>query len=90
MNTIYNIYIYIYRLQQFEAIKSFGDNIYTGKIIIDEAERDQSDLLENMVEFDEKRRTKAKEGKDNKRNTFDSVSALYEGRKLTLNAFKVE
>ena len=43
-----------------------------------------------MVEFDEKRRTKAKEGKDNKRNTFDSVSALYEGRKLTLNAFKVE
>ena len=43
-----------------------------------------------MVEFDEKRRTKAKEGQVNKRNAFDSVSALYEGGKLTLDTFKVE
>ena len=26
-----NIYIYIYGCQQFEAIRSFGDNIYTSK-----------------------------------------------------------
>ena len=28
---IYIYYIYIYDFQQFEAIRSFGDNIYTGK-----------------------------------------------------------
>ena len=32
--------------------------------------------------------TKTKEGKDKKRNNFDSVSALDEGRQLTLNAFR--
>ena len=33
---------------------------------------------------------KAKEGQDKERSAFDSVSALYEGQKLTLNAFKVQ
>ena len=36
---------YIYDFQQYETIRSFGDNIYTGKINIDEAEIDQSNLL---------------------------------------------
>ena len=31
---------YIYNFQQSEIIKSFGDNIYTNKIGIDEAEMD--------------------------------------------------
>ena len=37
---------YVYDFQQFEIIRSFGDSIYTGKINIDEVERDQSNLLE--------------------------------------------
>ena len=41
--------IYIYDFQIFETIKSFGDNIYTGKISIYEAEVDQSNILENVV-----------------------------------------
>ena len=45
------IYIYIYGFQQFETIRSFGDNIYIGKINIDEAEKNQSNLLENLAEF---------------------------------------
>ena len=49
---------------------------------------DQTNLLENMKKINDKPRPKTKEGKDKKRNTFDSVSALYEGRKLTLNAFR--
>ena len=31
--------INIYDFQQFETVRSFDDNIYTGKINIDEAER---------------------------------------------------
>ena len=42
---------YIYDFQQHETIRSFGDNIYTDKFNIDEAEMDQSNLLKNLVEF---------------------------------------
>ena len=44
-----------------------GDNIYTGKINIDEAEMDQSSLLENMVIFNNKSIPRLKEEKEKKR-----------------------
>ena len=49
---------HLYDFQQFETMRSFGDSIYTGKININVAERDQSNLLENMVEFHNKARPK--------------------------------
>ena len=54
----YEIYIYIYIYEQFETIRSLGDNIYTWKISIDEAEMDQSNLLEKMTEFNTNSRPK--------------------------------
>ena len=39
-------------------ISSFGDNIYNGDISIDEAEMDQRNILENMVEVNNKIRPK--------------------------------
>ena len=39
-------------------IGSFGKGIYTGKINMDEPEMNQSNLLENRVEFDNKTRPK--------------------------------
>ena len=78
---------YLYDFQQFETIRSFGDSIYTGKINIDEPEMDQSNLLENIVKFNNKSKPKTKEGKAKKPNTFDSVNAPYEGWELTLNIF---
>ena len=70
---------HMYDFQQYETIRSFGDNIYTGKINIDEAEMDQSNLLDNMVKFNNKSKPKTKEGKAKKQNAFDSVNALYKG-----------
>ena len=55
-----------YDVQQFETIRSFGDNIYTGKTNIDEAEMDQTNLLENMVEFNHKSRPRSRKGKGEK------------------------
>ena len=69
------------------AIRFFGDNIYTGKTDIDEAEVDQSNLIKNWEEFRENSKPRTKTSKD-KRNTFESVNALYEARELILNAFK--
>ena len=48
----------------------------------------QSNLLKNLVEFNDKSRPKTIEGKDEKRNTYESDQALYEGRELILNAFR--
>ena len=79
---------YLYDFQEFETIRSFGDSIYTGKINTDEAEMDQSNLLENVVKFNNKYKPKTKEGNAKKHNTFYSVNALYEGRELTLNTFR--
>ena len=41
---------------------------------------DKTNLLENIIKFNNKSTLKTKEGKDKKRNTFDSVTALYVGR----------
>ena len=79
---------YKYDLQQYEITRSFGESIYTGKITIDEADEDKSNLLKNIVEFNDKSRPRTKEGKDKKRETYESIYALYEGGKLTLNAFR--
>ena len=73
---------------KFERIRSIADNIYTGKISIDEAEMDQTNLLENMEKFNNKSRSTSKEDKNKKLNTFDSVNTLYEGRELPLNVFR--
>ena len=51
---------------------------------------DQTNLLESMIKFKTKSRSRRKECRYKKRNTFDRVTALYEGRELTLNAFKSE
>ena len=49
---------YLYDFQQFEVIRFFGDSIYTGKIDIDEAEMDQTNLLENMIKLSNKSKPK--------------------------------
>ena len=44
-------------------IRSFGENTTSGKIAISETDENQSNLLENIVEFINKSRTRTKEGK---------------------------
>ena len=62
--------------------------MYNQEASIIEAEEDQSNLLTNIIEFNNRSRPKTKEGKDKKRDTYESPYALYEGRELTLNPFK--
>ena len=45
---------YKFDFQQFETLRSFGDSIYNGKVRIDEAEMEQTNLLENIVNFSKK------------------------------------
>ena len=50
----------------------------------------QSNLLKNLEELNDKSRTRTKEGKNENKNTFESVNTLYEGGELSLNTFKSE
>ena len=70
---------YICAFHQFETIRYFRDNIYAGKINIDKAKMDQSNLLENMVEFNGRSRTKQKKVKIKRRDIYGSVNALFDG-----------
>ena len=49
---------------------------------------DQSNPLKNIVEFYNKSRTRTWENKNDKKDTYESAYTLYEGRELTLSAFK--
>ena len=38
----------------FKTIRSFGDDFYSSKIMINEADQEQSDLVEYILNFDNK------------------------------------
>ena len=44
----------VYNFQQFQMIRSFGDSILNGKVTISEADKNQSNLFENVLEFNTK------------------------------------
>ena len=50
----------MFDFQLFETIRSFGDSIYHGKIHIKEAEKKQTNLLENIVNFSNTSRPRSK------------------------------
>ena len=64
---IYKTNKYKYDFQQYETIRSFSDSIFAGKINIDEAGMNQSNLLKNMVEFNEQSKLRKKEDKEKKK-----------------------
>ena len=63
---IYKTNKYTYDFQQYENIRLFGDSIYTGKINIDEADMDDSYLLENIVKFNNNNKSRPRSKEDKK------------------------
>ena len=49
----------------FKTIRSFGENIYSGKITINKANQEQADLLEYILNVNNKARPKNKDDKKN-------------------------
>ena len=67
--------------RMFKTIRSFDDDIYSGKITINEADQEQSDLVEYVLNLDQKARPK---NKDDKKNIYilNTAQNLYGGREL--------
>ena len=66
----------MYDFQQYKMIRGFGESIFTGKINIDEAEMDQSNLIENMVKFNNKSRSRSKEDKEKNRYLWECICSV--------------
>ena len=45
-------------LENFRTIRTFGDDIYNGEITLEEADKYQSDLLNEIKNFNDKTRLK--------------------------------
>ena len=56
----------LFHFQKFKAIKVFGNSILSGEITISEADEKQSNLLNDILEFNDKARTKEKVDKKKK------------------------
>ena len=81
-------WLYAFNFQQFETKRSFGNSIFNGKIALGEANKNQSNVQENILEFNNKARPRSKADKQRKNVTYEGANALYQGRELVLNDFK--
>ena len=84
---IYETSKYVLNFQKFKMIRCFGDSIFNGKITMSEAEKRQSNLRSNVLEFKGRAKPKAKADK-NKKGTYESLNALSDSRKSVLYTFK--
>ena len=65
---IYETDEYKYSFKNFQTIKTFGRDIYEGKITIKEADEYQADLLTEILNFRKNTKPRSKEKKTKKRN----------------------
>ena len=79
---------YVYYFRKFQTKRQFGDSIFNGKNTTNEANKNHNILLEFILQFNDKARSRLKVDKEKKRSTYESVNTLYKGSECTLNAFK--
>ena len=68
----------------FKTIRSFGGNIYSSKTTLNEADQEQADLIEYILNFNNKTRPKIRI----KKIIIKTAKNLYDSRELVINAFK--
>ena len=77
-----------YNFKNFRTMITFGEDIYNGEITLEEADKDQSDLLEKINDFTKKTRPRSDKNKQEKENVEKNLYYFYTGREMILNAFK--
>ena len=77
-----------YDFRKFNTIRTFGKNIYEVKINLEEPDKDQSDLLNEIKNFSEKMRPKSYNKRQEKEIACDNLHTFYDGREMVLNSFK--
>ena len=76
--------------RKFQTIRTFGKDIYNGITILEEADKNQSDLLNEIKHFNDKTRTKNYKRKQEKEVTLDSLHIFLKQEKWYLMALKAK
>ena len=85
---IYETNEYTYSFKNFQTIKTFGRDIYEGKITIEEANEYQTDLLAEIMNFRKNTKPKSQEKNQEKEIVLENLHKFWEGRKKILDAFE--
>ena len=85
---IYKRNDYVDNFKQFENIRILGKNISSCKISLDGPDKDHSNLLLEIVDFNKNTKTRNFSQKNQKIGSLDSVDGFCEGRKMALNALE--
>ena len=85
---IYETNEYIYSFQNFQTIKTFGPDIYEGKITIKKANEYQTDLLVEIMNFKKHTKPRNQEKKQAKEIVLKNLYNFFEGREKILDAFE--
>ena len=87
-NLIYTPKNKSYSFKNFRTIRAFGNDINDGTITLEEAEKDQSSLVNEVTRFNSSTRPKMLERRQNKKESLENLKALYTGRQKVLDAFQ--
>ena len=85
---IYERNEYTYSFKNFQTIKTFGRDIYEGKITIEEANEYQTDLLAEIMNFRKNTKPRSQEKKQEKEIVLKNLYNFFEGREKVLDAFE--
>ena len=85
---VYQAGKYKYDFRKFNTIRTFGEDIYNGKITLEEADEDQSDLTDEINEFTKKTRLKSDKKKRKREIVKENLYNFFEAREMVLNGFK--
>ena len=77
---------YVFRI--FRTIRTFGEDIYNGKITLEGANESQANLVEEIEKFNNKTKPKKKENKEKKDIVNKNLYNFYNGREMVVNTFK--
>ena len=85
---VYKIKTDTYDFRIFRTIRTFGEDTYNGKVTLEEANKSQANLAEEIKKFNNKTKPKKKENKEEKDIVNKNLYNFYNGREMVLNAFK--
>ena len=85
---IYKTNEYTYSFKNFQTIKTFGRDIYEGKITIEEADKYQTGLLVEIMNFRKNTKPRSQEKKREKEIVLQNLHNFFEGREKILDGFE--
>ena len=87
---IYKASEYTYSFRNFRTIRTFGRDIYEGKITPKEVDKDQSNLLYEIMKFNNKTRPQSDKKKQEKETVYENLENFFEARERLLDGFERE